>query len=424
MAQTASAADEILKEFYVDKVAEAIKNQHPLSKYWKDRDDLPTDGRRVFYPVHVQRNSGRGARAESGNLPTAGQQAWQDWAIPYKFNHARIQLSAQALKQSKTSKGAFEKLFDAEIMGAAKDMGRDMNRQLFGYGNGKIADYLSGSGSTAIVLANGQGVADNDSRPARFFAENDIVAFVQADGTLTSVHTVSSVNAALTTLTLATAFTASSGDEFVVRASTTSDAIGSTAYDNEVMGLLGLIDDGTYVSTLHNVSRSSYPILNSYRLSSAGQLSLDMMQQCHDAVDQQGPGSIKCHVGHHTARREYLKLLTPMKRYINERAMNPDGGWKGAALSSDIEFNDKKFFVDRDCPYGTIFGLDDSYMFHYSLERGKWADEDGTVLLRTSGTDDYEARYRVFDNYHCDSPNTCFVIDGITISTPEAIQVI
>lgn len=431
MAQTATAADAILKEFYIDKVVEAVKKQMVLLDHFKKRDDMPTDGRRVVYPVHVKRNTGVGARAESGNLPTAGQQTWVDLQIPYKFNHARIQLSAQAMKQSKSSKGAFEKLFDAEIMGAAKDLGRDRNRQLYGAGNGIIAR-VNGSvaGSTTVNVNNLYGLASsNDDVAAKFFADGQILALVRSsNGALDQVFTVASGGVAsnLKSITATGNITTAEANEYIVKASTTGDAIGSTAYNNEVMGLLGMIDDGSNVSSYFGVSRSTYPIMNSYRLSlNTGALSLDVLQKAFDGVNQQGNGEVSTMLAHHTARRQYLSLLQAQKRYVGEMTMNPDGGFKNAAIKTDIEFNGVPLKVDRDCPYGVIFGLDDSYAFRYVLEEGKWADEDGTVLLRLSGSDDYEARFRVFDNFVLDNPNTSFVVDGILLgAAPEAIQAI
>ena len=110
--QTITSVDPILKDFYLDKIPEEIKQHQPLSDWFKKRDDMPTDGRQVFYPLHVQRNSGVGAIGSGGNLPTAGAQGWVDIKIPYRYNYARIQIDAQSLKATKTSRGAFEKVFD------------------------------------------------------------------------------------------------------------------------------------------------------------------------------------------------------------------------------------------------------------------------------------------------------------------------
>jgi hypothetical protein len=429
MAQNLTNYDSVLKEFYVDKIVEGIKQEMPLMEYAKKRDDMPTDGRRVVYPVHLSRNVGTGARAESANLPTAGNQTYQDIIIPYKYNHGRIQLSAQVMKQSKSSRGAFEKAFDAEIMGAAKDVGRARNRQLFGAGTGIIAVVAANvTSSTTVTLNNLFNIASgNSDRPAKFFLANQIVAFVTAGGTFDQVATISSVASNLQSIVLTAPVTLTAG-EFVVTASTTADnSLGPTGYNNEIMGLLGQIDDGTYVNSYFNINRTTYPQMQSTRLSqNQGALTLDILQQLFDGVAQKGNGKLRTLVAHHTTRREYLNLLQTIKRYVNEKALNPDGGWKGAAIGdSGLEFNQVPWLEDRDCPYGIIFGVDDSYYFRYVIEEGKWADEDGTILLRLSGSDDYEARFRVFDNFVIDNPNTCGVIDGIKLSsTPEAIQTI
>lgn len=430
MGQTSTNADAVLKEFYVDKVVEAIKQQMPALDYFKKRDDMPTDGRRVVYPIHIQRNSGVGARAESGNLPTPGNQAWVDLQISYKFNHCHIQLSAQAMKQSKTSRGAFEKLFDAEIMGGAKDSGRDRNRQLWGDGLGILAQ-VNGQivASTTVAVNNGQHVTSSPNS-ARFFAAGMLVAFINpANGALDAtagIQTVASVAANLQSFTTALAFSTTTANCWIVRASTLSDAVGSTAYNNEIMGFLGHVDDGTYVNTYHGINRTTYPITKSSRLSLAGgSLSLDTMQKATDIVNQVSNGKVKVWFMHHTTQREHLNNLSTFKRYVDEFALSPDGGWKGGAMDGEIEFNQAPIIVDRDCPYSTVFGVDEDFLIRYVLEEGKWADEDGTVLLRLSGSDDYEARFRVFDNFVYENPNTGIVIDGIGLAAaPELIQVI
>lgn len=421
--QTASAADAMLKEFYIDQVIEAIKQEHPISKYYKTIKDYPSDGRRVVFPIHTARNSGVGARAEGGNLPTAGAQTWTDMQIPYRFNHARVQLTAQAIKQSKTSKGAFQKLLDAEIMGAAKDLGRDRNRQLFGDGNGTLCVIPDSSALSTHVVTNRFGLT-GQANPAAFLKANDVVALINGT-TFDQIATVSSVSSDLTKVTFTGPITPAATNETVVRASTTSDTTNaSTGFQNEIMGLLGQSDDGTQVGTYMGIVRSSNPQLNAFRLDMTNTaLTLDALQRAFDAVDQKSTGKVKIMWANHITRREYLNLLQPIKRYVNDMAKHPDGGWKGAALAgSAIEFNDTPIETDRDCPIGAIFGIDDSFLSRYVLEEGKWADEDGTVLLRVAGLDSYEARFRVFDNFVNENPITSFAM--LNIPTTGAIDTI
>lgn len=428
-ATIAGSVDPILKDYYLDKIVEEIKQQQPLSDYFKKRDDMPTDGRQVFYPVHLGRNTGVGAIGAGGNLPTAGAQAWQDIKIPYRYNYARIQIDAQSLKATKSSRGAFEKIFDAEIMGAARDCGRNRNRQMFGYGLGVLGVINAGVANATQTINNSQGQTDANGQynPSRFFAAGQILAGINAAGNAISwVGTVSSVNAALSTVTFTGSVTSVTGDQVVLASLTSSTALADTGYNNEVMGLLGMVDDGTYVSTYFNIVRATYPSMNASRVAlGGGAISTILFQKAFDAVYQKSDGKVTDMFTHPVTLREHLANLTTFKRYTNEFAMKPDAGFEGAAHDGEIEFNESPIHVDRDCPYGVIFGLDESMLFRYVNEEGKWADEDGTILLRVSGVDSYEARFRLFDNFCCDAPNRNFVISGIGLSAaPESIQLI
>ena len=427
--QTITSVDQILKDFYIDKIVEEIKQEMPLLDFFKKRDDMPTDGRQVYYPVHVGRNTGVAAIGAGGNLPTAGGQQWQDIKVPYRYNYARIQLDAQSMKATKTSKGAFEKIFDAEIMGAARDCGRNRNRQLFGYGQGVIAQVKTGATGVTQVLKNcqGQTSANGQYNPARFFAAGQIVAFITASGVFNYADVITAVSSDLTTITLTTGSgTSNTGDSVVICSTAASSALADTGYANELMGLMGMLDDASYVSTYFGIVRASYPIMNAYRLSLGnGALTPMIMQKAWDGVYQRSDGKITDTFMHPVTLREHLGNLQLFKRYVNEFGEAPDAGFKGAAQDGEIEFNQAPMHIDRDCPYGVIFGLDESVLFRYVNEEGKWADEDGTILLRVPGQDAYEARFRVFDNFCNDAPNRGFVIDQIALSaTPEAVQII
>jgi hypothetical protein len=92
--------------------------------------------------------------------------------------------------------------------------------------------------------------------------------------------------------------------------------------------------------------------------------------------------------------------------------MKPDAG-TNAAKQKEITFGGIEWIVDKDCVYGTLFGVDKSYFTRFVEKEGEWADDDGTILLRLQDVDAYEARYRMFYNRACDRPATCWRLDGI-----------
>lgn len=430
MGQTVANFDAMLKEHYMDKVPELVNQKIAVHEHFSKRSgaEFSADGRQVTYPMHVGRNSGVGAVGERGILPTAGAQQYVSVSIPFRFQYGRIEITSQAMKQSQTSKGAFRKAVDEEITRAAKDVGREKNRQMWGFGQGTLCLVKGAVNNSADVIVDAPGGVAGDVNGYRFLRKGDIVAFI-TNGAIEAVGQVKSfaLNGADYTVTFEAALTCSDNAKIVRCSTLTAPALKDCAYNAEPMGLLGMIDDGSYVSTYMGVSRTDYPILKSnVRAASAfdatSHLTLNGIQSMFDIADQNGNGTIKTMWCHHSVRREYLALLQTFRRYNDAKAMKPDAGFEGAALEANIEYAEKPVKVDRDAPYGTFIGIDDSSMFRYVLAEGEWADDDGKILLRVANSDSYEARFRVFDNYMCDRPNTCFAITGIALTAPNVVE--
>lgn len=437
MGQTIANFDAMLKEHYMDKVPEQVNQKVKLAEHFKSRSgaEFSADGRQVTYPLHTGRNAGTGSIGERGQLPTAGAQQYVSMSIPFRFTYGRIEITSQAMKQSMTSKGAFRKAVDEEITRAAKDVGRIKNRQLWGYGSGILAKVKLGvSGVTSFTVYAAGGV-DHDSGTGlngyRFLKVGQNIAFIDpVAGTIRDQGKIASFSTNGTTtwtVVLETAVTITTGDYIVDVSTITSPALIDCAYNREPMGLLGMIDDGSYVGTYFGNSRTTYPILKAVVragsvFSASNYLTLNGIQSMYDIVDQTGNGVIKTMWAHHSIRREYLNLLQTYRRYNDANSLRPDGGFKSAALEADIEYAEKPIKVDRDCPYGMLFGVDDSMMFRYVLSEAEWADDDGKILLRVAGVDAYEARFRVFDNYVNDAPNTCFCLNALALTSPNVIE--
>jgi hypothetical protein len=425
---TLTTFDKVLKEYYpVDTITELVKQNFPFFYRFKRSKMVSSDGRQVILPLHTGRNVGVSARGEGGLLPTAGSQEYVDLTIPYRYTHLRVQWTAQALKQSRTSEGAWETIVEGEMQRGIKDVARELSRQLQGDGTGTLCKFTGTDAGTSQGLKDGQGVADNDSIPGRFLkAGMRITGITPSTKAWEFTRLVDSISSDLKTVVLTATVTPSEAGTIIVKGSSSSDsALADCAYAREMMGLLGMIDDGTYVASYFGNTRSSYPKLYAYVLDFGnGALSLDKLQQAFDGVDQQSDGYPNVMIANHVTRREYTNLLQAYKRYVNERALTPDGGLKGGAIKADVEFNEVPMMADRDVPMGILHGIDMETIQRFMLTEGEWADEDGTIMLRDSTTDAFEGRYRVFGNVACLAPNRNFTCRSIKLNnTVEAIQV-
>ncbi|HCV42685.1 MAG TPA: phage major capsid protein [Bacteroidetes bacterium] len=408
---------------------------NPLTDWIDENDSSDWTGRQVIYTIHVSRNEGVGASAEGDPLPAAGQQGYAQVKIAEKFNYGRIELTGQVIKSSLQNKGAFTRAMESEVKGLVKDLGNERERQNFGAGNGVLClvnGAITTTSSTTLTVDSPYGVTPT-TNGARFLSRGAFYAVITTggttvEGTFTCGNTISSTGHTVV-MSAYKAGTTFSDNAYVVRAKRVVGITTDGAYNsinNEPMGLLGLIDDGTYANTLSNINRTTYPIFKSTVLTINGSLSLDAIQRGIDAADEMGGGDFGNNgvffTGYDT-RREYLKLLQPDRRYSGVDLSKPDGGTKKAALKQggEITYGDRPWKVSKKAPYGTLFGFLKGSITRYIHVRGEWADEDERIFRNVAGYDKWEAFYRIFDNYHSDRPNEGFRLDGIT-TTVQALH--
>jgi hypothetical protein len=425
--------DAALKDVYGPRVEEELSIRNVLTDYIEENDSADWTGRQVTYPIHVGRNQGVGASAEGSRLPPAGYQQYAQVKIAEKYNYGRIELTGQVIKSSLDSKGAFTRAMESEIRGLVRDMANDRERQFFGSGKGVLALVNGQQCMTATTTLNVDspfGVSPT-TNGGRFFNANMTCVVIDptTDTTIEGTISVSSVAAAGTSIVISATQSTTFSDNARITRYNSDVAAGTTNNLNyEVMGLLGIIDDGTYQNTLSNINRTTYPIFKSSVITDIGSLTLDVMQRGVDASDEIGGGNFATDgvmFAHHSARREYLKLLQADRRYMGADLKTPDGGTRQAALrrGGEITFGDRPMRIAKHAPYGTIFGMLKGSITRYIHVRGEWADEDDSIFRNVANYDKWEAFYRIFDNLHSDRPNDCFRLDGITVTvgTPNHI---
>lgn len=414
-----SAYDAALKDVYEKTIIDILNSKTVMLDMFQKETGM-WEGRQIVYPLNLSRNQGVMATTENGTLPDAGQQGYQKTIIPIKFQHGRIQLSIQVIKASKTSKGAFKRAMDQEMKGLIRDLSSDRNRQMFGYGKGILCWCNGDPGVGVTVTVDNPGGAISATNGDRFIRSGMNIAFInpatgaiRGGGARTVATTALAADGTSFTITAAADASVADNDYIVRAAKATTAVVGDTAYANEPMGALGLFDDSTYLDVLNNITRSTTPVFKTTVFATVGPLSGDIIQRGLDVADQAGEGEIKHFVAHHSVRRAYLTLMEADRRYSGGDLKSPDAG-TNAAKQKEVTFGDIPWRVDKNCPYGMLFGIDPSYLTRWVEVEGEWADDDGTILLRLQDKDAYEARYRIFDNYSNDRPAASVRWDGIT----------
>jgi hypothetical protein len=288
---------------------------------------------------------------------------------------------------------------ESEIKGVTADMKAEVNYQLFNDGSAVRALVNGDPGTDATLTLDNPGT--------RWISEGMLIDIIDpATGDITTSGTgltVSSITSD-TALELSAVTNADVADnDWVVRSGARALAGGSLAANPsyEMMGLKGIIDDGTYAPILHHITRSTNPYWNCSTNSTDSNsgtlrdLTLDLIQASITSVEVNG-GKTNLIISDHALRDSYGALVVADRRQVN--TMKLDGGY------SALEYNGIAWVADKDCPKNTIFFVDTDHLQIMQMSDWSWMDRDGAVLSRISGEDAYEAVLYWYADLATDKP--------------------
>ena len=423
----------VLKTFYLPAIREQINNSTVLMRRLK-RNQESVSGKNATIAVHYGRNLGTIALGDGGALPDAGYQKVIETIVPMKYNYGRITVSGPTIAATRDSRGAYAKALDYEMKGLVKDMSKDINRQLWGCGQGILARWQATTDSNTYVLqksylpsAGGagfgstfgskylmpEGATGMEAVPVVYTANSAIT--VDTTSIAPSAVTINSTNDTITATdpevseAAGTVWVKGNSSRAVL---TSGDSDTETA-PKEMMGIWGIVNNVspcrafstggitaaasglTGQNGLQGLSESSYSFWQANVLTHAsgrygGQraLTTDLMQEAVDYTEEQlsddmgGAMSPSIILTTRAIRRKYVDLLVADKRFVDWKVM--DGGYKV------VEFNGIPIVVDNDAHGGEMYFLYEPALQIYQMSDLEWMERDGSVLNRVAGYDAYE----------------------------------
>ena len=399
-----------LKEFYLPRFLSTInENRILMSRLERDTSKTDVSGRHARVPVNIRPSQAIGARADSSSgpaLPTPQSQTWVEVQLGYAFNYGTGRITHPVIQASRTDRGAFLRAVGSEMDGIRRDLKNDINRQLFGDGNGIIGVAANAaSPGTSLTLQAGHKVKIGMAIDA-FAAKSGGSATIDS-------QTVSALNTSTNVATIGSDTWAD--NDYIYR----EDSRG-----NEMMGLLGIVDADsaatTFVSTLQNVARATYPEWDAQVLANAGTaraLTEDLLDQAILQTAEQADADISLMITSSTQFRKIGQMLTPDRRY--SPTMELDGGFTA------INWANIPIVWDRDCPRTSqvvqdgsdmdmLFGLDESSLAIYQLADWDFDDTDGNVMHRRQDVAAYDATLFYYGQLGTTDPANNFVIRDLS----------
>lgn len=408
--QTLATADAILKDYYVGPVVEQLNYKtYLLDQVERDSDHIDHTGRRAIIPVHTGRNRGRGSRADAGTLPVAGSQNWADAIVPIRYHYAAIEVSDGAIEASTSNEGAFINVLDAETKGAARDLRKDLNRQVFGTGDGVLAS-IAATATTqqTITLDSVQYIAVGDpvdvlvrSTGAVGAGGQSLTVTARAGGTTKTITLSSSVTVDLT---------------YGVYVA------GSRA--NEMDGLRNIAGTGR---TLHGINSATAGneywngVVRNVGASAAAPAVAGetVFEQLADDIGLTGQGDVEVFLTSRGVRRGLADTYQSQKRYTNAEAVNVHGGYTA------IMVNEIPVIADDDAPRGWAFGFDKDAFRWFQQGSPGWMEKGGGGIFHlkdgsTAGTKQavWQAWFKWYAAFGSVAPNRVGALKFITDDDP------
>lgn len=409
----------ILKEFYLGPIINQLNNEILAVELFQ-KAQVDWQGKRAIIPVKTARNTGVGFLAESGTLPTAGNQTYQDLLVTARFIYGRFSVTGPVIEAAKTSAGAFVQAIDSEMTGLTDDVKNASNKAMFD--GGQVIGYVWQKQNAATFQYAGA-TSNADGTAFTLGGATTTAKLVQMDtfadvGVATRVNSVSSTQIVFNAAIDTSAVPAGVALAVVLPAASILKYNTAAGWDLEPNGIMSNLSSPSHYGVDRTTATGS-PILQGVHkvvdpsTDVYSTLTLRSMQAVIDEINLQSgdkPDLILCA---DSMKVEYTALLQGVG--AQNLLVPTDKNSDGYAGFERIFYNGLEIKSSRHCPKGLFFFLSSKLAWKLAvLGEGGFMDQDGSVLFRVANTDAYEGTYRWYYNLVCTKPHSNGVLCAIS----------
>lgn len=331
----------------------------------------------------------------SGSLPTANTNAVEDPTITAKKIYARAEIDRETIKASLSDEGAFVRGTKWVVQRAVESYMRNVSRMLFvddsvANANGSVG---AGDGSTNVLGAGTTGspylVVLGSLTPDAFIEEKD---YLNYDAETTLLEVVAYAPATKTVSLVGT----SAGLAALVAAPgpmlTTVFLYMQGSKANDMQGIGGIL--GATSGSLYGVSVARRWQASVQAAAAGAGITTDMLNADILNIEKASGKCPNLILVSYTQYRKILNLLEDHKYYdVPARAENLKGTISFRGLQYMSSAGPIPIFAERFMADDAVWYLNDNYISIEHRPGHGWFTDDGTVFLRKSDSDAYEARY-------------------------------
>lgn len=402
---TIAAFEGALKEDYLDVINSQLNFETVLESQIKI-DSENVDGLEGVLSNEMTPNTSFGYADDNGILPDAAAPLFKKARVQLSRVYSSFVITGPLMRQSASKAGAWAPALQQLMENLVNSFKKTRNQFNYGDGSGAFAQIIAVPSATTMVLDRWNYLFE-DARYLDSYTAKD------ESGTIAmNAKQISSSNRSTKTLTFGSAHGASVGNFVYLKG----------CRNNCQMGLMGIVDNGTYVSTFQGISRSAYPRYSGYVLTNNGEaknLSEEWLQAAMAVARMQGI-TIDFWSCTPFALNDLISGLQMQRQFVN-----PMTKFVGGLRAVDI--GNTKVTEDPDHPEGAAFGLNrKSLVYLHANAGGKvdWLQEpDARNILRqvvtSSGRKDaFEATLYEYRQLGCRRPNANIRLQDVAENPP------
>jgi hypothetical protein len=374
--ETTTNLNALMKITFDDVLIGEVVTDTELYDIFPDGEVISGPEGRHFETSQLYQNPGSiGARSENGYIPVPNGAKAKNAKINLKKIMGSLECTAEVLKKIKTDKAAFVNWAKEQFPRFKENLADELDRQALGDGSGIRARVNMGApDKDGLVVDSTIGVAGFNQTLMQFQRGMHLRAAADAAGLTTRADVMTVVeidwdNDAIIVDQLAAGL---ADNDFLFEGDAADNSLGK-----EMMGLLGLVDDGNIVETLQDIDRTEHLWFRSYVHDGTGVvLDEDQLIEVDKIARFRGGGRASHIITSEDAFNQVWRTLRA------DRSINDPRSYSGGRKGIDIMFGGTRTInlrTARKLPSSLVFGLQASEFRKFILHEWEWDDTTGSI---------------------------------------------
>lgn len=427
MADTLTTFQDALKLNYSPRMAKATLLNNNMFRLFQDVSrslKMGGQGWALYEPIRFRHSFGTAGGTEAGDFGSTDSEGIDQWQLGVARLHSSAELSGDLIDNIRKapSLSYFEDAINSKMDSVKDALAVVLGYQIFGKGDGALARVDTGQGAI-------------DTSDDFFYVDNPGPEWMQV-GMLIQAYDNNTTGGTKQLTANSSAFQRIEKLEYDATTGKTKVYISDCAglADNDYIyqrghygvtpltGLLGMVDDGTNLSTFQSIDRTddtmSWASAHVFNADSAP-MSEQLINSVFEQLVMRSPTKKITHIITDVQTYNWLaSTIMDRQRFTSKKLT---GGWE--AMDFATMFGTVEITADPLCPHGYVFFLDANELGlgWGTKQGGQWVDEDGEPLKlkpsSTSGTgyaDAWVMTWRVILQAMLSVPQSCAVLYGYT----------